>query len=186
MKLKRSLKMFLGLVIILAILNAAYADSGPNIRENQARALAQDYLNSHNLSYNAVTPNIETDWKAKVKVIATGEVKWIPFGDYKMDAMDNPTPKYEYISQAWVVKVTDKNGKNVGVIYVNPETGEIMSSTVSGGQSNGGNGGSNLEYQGNGTGDGQTDPGILGTIQNFFQSIISFFQQLWISIFGGG
>ncbi|MEG3225020.1 MAG: hypothetical protein BME94_05735 [Methanobacteriales archaeon Met13] len=184
MRLKNVLMILLAGIIIFAILNAAYADSGPNIEATQAKALAQDYLNSHNLAYTALTPNIETGWKAKVKVIKTGEVKWIPFGDYKADAMDE-TGKYEYINQAWIVQVKDKNGNNMGTIYVNPDNGSILSVNIKGTSSGGNtNTGGDLSY--NGTGDNtQNSGGIIGAIQSFFNSILNFFQNLWTSILGG-
>jgi hypothetical protein len=185
MKLRAISGIFLIFVMFFPVFSAVHADSGPNVAESQAKAIAQDYLNSHNLPYTAVMPTTTDNWKAKVKVVSTGETKWIPFGNYKMDAMDG-TGKYEYITNAWIVEVNDKNGKNVGNIYINPENGSIMSVNLSGSQndgsggssSGGSSGDSGLTYNGNGTGGAQNG-------QGFFDGIIKFFQQLWISIFGG-
>ncbi|BDZ68002.1 hypothetical protein [Methanobacterium ferruginis] len=176
------------LMLSFLLCSVVYADSGPNIEANQAKAIAQDYLNSHDLSYTALTPNIETDWKAKVKVIATGEVKWIPYGNAKQDAMEE-TGKYEMITDAWIVQVQDKNGNSMGTIYINPDSGKIISVNLKGTQDTGtGTGGTNtggdLSYNGTGSED-ENSGGILGTLQDFFDGITSFFQQLWTSIFGG-
>lgn len=182
MKIKKILSSILAVIALLTILNAVCADSGPNIEATQAKAIAQDYLNSKSLPYTTLTPNIETGWKAKVKVVKTGEVKWISFGDYKMDAMEE-TGKYEYISQAWIVQVRNKNGNSMGTIYVNPDNGKIISVNIKGAGGNTNTGG-DLTYNGNGTAT-ENSGGILGAIQGFFNGIITFFQNLWTSIFGG-
>ncbi|BDZ68004.1 hypothetical protein GCM10025860_14520 [Methanobacterium ferruginis] len=41
-----------------------------------------------------------------------------------------------------------------------------------------------LTYNGTGSKD-ENSGGILGTLQDFFDGITSFFQQLWTSVFGG-
>ncbi|NYB53044.1 MAG: hypothetical protein HVN35_10880 [Methanobacteriaceae archaeon] len=179
MKLKISLII---LLLVLLLSGFSYADSGPNIEASQAKAIAQDYLNSHNLPYTALTPDIQTDWKAKVKVIETGEVKWVVFGEAKQDAMDG-TGKYEVIMDAWFVEVQDKNGNSMGTICVNPETGKIISVDLKE-KKEGGSNNVDLTYNGTGNGD-ENSGGILKVIQDFFNGIISFFQQIWTLIFGG-
>ena len=114
---------------MIGILNFAYADSGPTIGANQAKTIAQSYLNTHNLPYTAVTPGWD-DWKTKVKDTKTGEVKWIPQSEAKGDSPDFGGPgKYEWVSgynSSWVVQVNDKNGKNVGRIYIDSENGNVL------------------------------------------------------------
>lgn len=186
MEIKNILCTLLTGMLIFLMLSVVYADSGPNIESNQARAIAQDYLNSHNLPYTALTPNIETDWKAKVKVIKTGEVEWVLYGEAKQDAMEE-TGKYEMIMDAWFVHVQDKNGNSMGIIYVNPESGKIISVDLKG-TSSGDSTDGDLTYNGDGSGNENGDEnsgGVLGPIQNFINGIVSFFQQIWTSIFGG-
>ena len=113
----------------MGILNFAYADSGPTIGANQAKTIAQNYLNAHNLPYTAVTPGWD-DWKTKVKDTKTGEVKWIPQSEAKGDSPDFGGPgRYDWITgynSSWVVQVNDKNGKNVGRIYIDSENGNVL------------------------------------------------------------
>ncbi|HML06315.1 MAG TPA: hypothetical protein VK426_11115 [Methanobacterium sp.] len=122
-------KIFLIAIFVFGILNFAYADSGPTLGANQAKTIAQNYLNSHNLPYTAVTPSID-DWKVKVKDTKTGEVKWIPQSVAKGDSPDFGGPgRYDWISgynSTWVVQVNDKNGKNVGRIYIDSENGKVL------------------------------------------------------------
>lgn len=169
---------------MILMLSAVYADSGPNIEANQAKAIAQDYLNSHNLPYQAVTPNIQTDWKAQVKVKATGEIIWIPFGQYKSDAMDG-AGKYTLITDAWIVQVQDKNGNNKGNIYISGKDGSIISVNVEGtdntGTTNNGNNGNTNNNQNNTS---TQQEGVMGTLQGIINGIIAFFQQIWVMIFG--
>ncbi len=129
MALKNIFKIFLITIFVIGILNFAYADSGPTIGANQAKTIAQNYLNAHNLPYTAVTPGWD-DWKTKVKDTKTGEVKWIPESVAKGDSPDFGGPgKYEWVSgynSSWVVQVNDKNGKNVGRIYIDSENGKVL------------------------------------------------------------
>jgi hypothetical protein len=126
---KNIFKIFLIMIFVVGILNFTYADSGPNIGANQAKTSAQSYLNSHNLPYTAVTPSIDA-WQVKVKDTKTGEIKWIQFSIAKADSPDFGGPgRYDWIegiNDAWIVQVNDKNGKNVGRIYVDAETGKIL------------------------------------------------------------
>lgn len=129
MALKNIFKILLIAIFVMGILNFVYADSGPNLGANQAKKIAQDYLNSHNLPYKAATPDDDA-WQKKVKDTKTGGVKWIQFGTWKEDLPDFGGPgRYtavEGINDAWIVQVNDKNGKNVGRIYVDAETGKIL------------------------------------------------------------
>ena len=113
----------------MGILNSSYADSGPTIGPNQAKKIAQDYLNSHDLPYKAITPGWDA-WKTKVRDIKTGAEKWISVDDAREDDPDFGGPgKYEWVSgynTAWVVQVNDKNRKNVGRIYVDTENGKVL------------------------------------------------------------
>ncbi|WP_424354680.1 hypothetical protein [Methanobacterium sp. MBAC-LM] len=97
MALKNIFKIFLITIFVMGILNLAYADSGPTIGANQAKTIAQNYLNAHNLPYTAVTPGWD-DWKTKVKDTKTGEVKWIPQSEAKGDSPDFGGPgRYEWV-----------------------------------------------------------------------------------------
>lgn len=129
MALKNIFKIFLITIFVIGILNLAYADSGPTIGANQAKTIAQNYLNAHNLPYTAVNPGWD-DWKTKVKDTKTGEVKWIPQSEAKGDSPDFGGPgRYEWVqgyNSSWVVQVNDKNGKNVGRIYIDSENGNVL------------------------------------------------------------
>ncbi len=129
MALKNIFKIFLITIFVMGILNLAYADSGPTIGANQAKTIAQNYLNAHNLPYTAVTPGWD-DWKTKVKDTKTGEVKWIPQSEAKGDSPDFGGPgRYEWVqgyNSSWAVQVNDKNGKNVGRIYIDSENGNVL------------------------------------------------------------
>lgn len=174
MYLKNSAKI-LSILTVLILLGTTWADSGPLIERAQAKALAQDYLDSKGLPYTAITPDYG-DWKAKVRVNKTGEVKWIPFGEYKEDAFEG-TNKYKYIADAWVVRVRDGSGKVVGTIYVDGTSGKIISANINGKTESGASGGEPLTYTGNGTG-AEPQGGFLEAIQGFINIIINFFQNL--------
>jgi hypothetical protein len=168
-------------ILLIFVLNAAYADSGPSLTTLQAEKIAQDYLDTHGYSsYKADIageyPNVEI--LAKVKVLSTGEVKWIDFGVAKADSMDNPDPKYKtIIFSAYVVDVLNANGAKVGTIYVNGEDGSIAYKSLPGStDTNGDSGNSNNTT---------TDNGQNGDwLQNLLDAIMGFFQQIWILIFG--
>ena len=122
MEYKSVLKIFVMAIFIIGTLNFAYADSGPEIGSNQIQKIAQDYLDSHNLPYIATTPND----KPKYLIIdkRAGKMEWIPNGEEK-PTLDN------YVIGATVVydvPLNDKNGKNIGKIYVDVEdmTGNIV------------------------------------------------------------
>lgn len=96
------------------------------------------------MPYTAVTPGWD-GWKFKVIDTKTGGVKWITGDEYKGDF-----PEYggsgRYVeygdtangppsgSEAWVVQVNDKNGKNVG-IYVDAENGKVLKAILDQGSS---------------------------------------------------
>jgi hypothetical protein len=179
MELKNILKIFLVLVLVFGVFGVVYADTGPTIGANQAQKIAQSYLKTNNLPYTAVTPGWD-DWKAKVTVMSTGAQKWLPMSQVKGDLMED-TGKYEQVpgyNTAWVVQVNNQNGNNVGRIYVDAETGKVLKAIIDQGNATDDTDNSNT------TPTNQTatqDPGILGSIIN---SIMSFFQQIWVAIFG--
>jgi len=137
-KFKDIFKLFLIMIIAIGLLNVVYADSGPTIGENQAKITAQDYLNSHNLHYTAATHG-DDSWQIKVKDTKTGEIKWIPFETYDGQfptPNSEPTGNERYsdiygVPTAWIVQIND-NWKNVGQIYINDETGEILKVVING------------------------------------------------------
>ena len=121
-------------ILIITILNCAYADTGPTIGENQAKIIAQDYLNSHNLHYTAITPNGNI-WYYYVKDTKTGEKEWISIDTFIHDDPEFGGPgRYKKVFDdmygVWLVQIS-KNGKNAGTIYVDGETGKILKVTVS-------------------------------------------------------
>lgn len=124
----KSKSIFILLIVIFAIgtLNSAYANGGPVIGENQAKISAQNYLNSNNLSYTAVTPGWD-DLQLKAIDIKTGEVKWIPESAIEED-------RYDIIDgfPVWIVQVENKNNENVGQIYIDANTGEVLKAIING------------------------------------------------------
>ena len=99
----------------------------PHISQSQSLKIAQNYLNSQGLPYTANSAELKT----KVKVIATGEIKWEDFEIVKQDFAEEPI-HFEIIVTGWAVQIADQNGKNVGTIYVNSETGEIIEINIPG------------------------------------------------------
>ena len=81
MALKSIFGLFLMIIFVIGTLNFAYANGGPIVGENQAKQSAQNYLNTNNLPYTAVTPNWD-DLQVKIKDTKTGEIKWIPMSKY--------------------------------------------------------------------------------------------------------
>ena len=137
MAIKGIFKLLAVTILIITILNCSYADTGPNIGPNQAKTIAQNYLNSHNLPYTTVTPGWDA-WKFYVKDTQTGEKKWLAADIVMADdpAFDGPG-RYKGISSVfndiggvWFVQVNDKNGKNVGQIYVDADDGKVLKTTI--------------------------------------------------------
>ena len=120
---------FLLCVIMLGAMCPIYADSPPQITDTQAINIAQDFLDSQGLSYKASSATLKT----KARAVATGEITWEDYGVVKNDSPDFGGPgNFEFIVTAWAVQVVDNNGNNIGIIYVNAETGEIIETTISG------------------------------------------------------
>jgi hypothetical protein len=120
------------------------------------------------------------DWKAKVTVMSTGEQKWLPLSQVKGDLMDD-NGKYEMVvgyNTAWVVQVENKNGKNAGRIYVDAENGKILKAILDQNTPDEETFETNTTSNTNQT---AQDQGILNSIMD---SIITFFQQIWVAIFG--
>ena len=133
MALKNIFKIFLMAIIVMGILNFSYADSGPAVGPNQAKNTAQNYLNSHNLPYTAITPNWNA-WKVKVKNVKTGAAKWIAVDEAKKDSPDFGGPgRYKGVSghnTTWAVQVNNKNGKPIGNIYIDAENSKILKANI--------------------------------------------------------
>lgn len=89
------------------------------------------------MSYTAVTPNWNA-WKFYVKDTKTGENEWLSSDIVLPDSPDFDGPgRYKSIqsifsdkSGLWFVQVTDKNGKNVGQIYVDADNGKVLKVTI--------------------------------------------------------
>lgn len=134
MAIKSTFKIAVISILIITVLNCAYADTGPTIGENQAKTIAQDYLNSHNLHYTAITPNGNI-WYYYVKDTKTGEKEWISIDTFIHDDPEFGGPgRYKKVFDdmygVWLVQIS-KNGKNAGTIYVDGETGKILKVTIS-------------------------------------------------------
>lgn len=137
MAIKSIFKILVITILIITILNCSYANAGPEIGPNQAKTIAQNYLNSHNLHYTAVTPSWDA-WKFYVKDTKTGENKWLSFDTVWSDMPDvggqgiyksiDSTFNNEY--GVWFVQVNEKNGKAVGRIYIDDTTGKILKVVV--------------------------------------------------------
>lgn len=192
MKLETCFKLFLGIFLVIFLLNVVFADDGPVIDKNQAQAIAQDYLNTNGYSsYKAVaTDNLI----AKVKEISTGNIKWMDAGQAKMESREGNEIQL-ILPFVRVVDIIDKNGQSVGKIYVDSyrNPGEIVykelpgdssSDSDSGSNSETDNTGEDLSYNGTGNND-ESSEGIIGTLQDLLNGLMSLFQQLWTSIFGG-
>jgi len=92
------------------------------------------------LPYTAATPGYD-NWRIKVKDTKTGKIQWMPCTTYfsqfaTSDGMGGPTGNERYVEiygvpTVWIVQVND-NWKNVGQIYVNDATGEILKVTIDG------------------------------------------------------
>ncbi|MEL7670521.1 hypothetical protein [Methanobacterium sp.] len=126
------LKIFLVMILVIGTLNFIYANGGPVVGENQARTSAQSYLNSHNLPYSAINPKWD-DLKVKVNDMKTGEVKWMPISVVDEDQFNSTgKTRYEIIDDypVWMIQINDKNGKNVGQIHVDYNTGEVLKVNV--------------------------------------------------------
>ena len=122
------------IIFLTGTLNFAYADEGPGIGPNQAEKIAQDYLNSNNLSYTAMTPS-DDDQQIKVKDTQTGEVKWIPMTLANKDIPDsNGKMRYEWIEgdPIWIVQINDNSGQNVGQIYVDDRINQVLKVVIQG------------------------------------------------------
>lgn len=124
---------FLTAIFIIGTLNFAYANGGPEIGPNQAKKIAQNYLNANNLPYTAITPGND-DWQIEVKGNKTGEVKWISVPEYQSNLPDSSGNfKYELIdgNPIWIVHVNDKN-ETIGQIYVDTNTGTVLKAIIQG------------------------------------------------------
>ena len=134
MAIKSIFKLAIITILIITILNCAYADTGPSIGENQAKTIAQNYLNSHNLPYTAVTPNGNI-WYYYVKNTKTGEKEWISINTFIHDDPEFGGPGiykkvFDNMYGVWLVQVNCRDGKNAGTIYIDGETGKILKFTV--------------------------------------------------------
>lgn len=181
MGLKKWIQIFLVLIIAFGLFNCAYADSGPTIGANQAKTMAQNYLNSHNLPYKAITPGWDA-WKSKVTDTKTGGQKWIPVSIAKGDSPDFGGPgRYQWVegyNTAWVVQVNNQNGKNVGRIYIDAETGKVLKAILDQ------NTPKNDTFDTNNTSNTNQTEQNQGILDSIINSIVSFFQQIWTAIFG--
>ena len=133
MAIKSIFRLLVISILIITILNCTYADTGPQIGPNQAKSIAQKYLNSHNLPYTAITPDWNA-WKFYIKDTKTGEKKWLSADVVMEDSPDFDGPgRYKSIpsvfddkSGVWFVQVNNKNGKAVGQIYVDADSGKVL------------------------------------------------------------
>lgn len=146
MKIKGIL-IFLITIFLIGTISFVYADSSPEVGENQAKKIAQDYLDSHNLPYKVSTGTIVVDIKNK----KTGAIKWVSpdkaanmTGFYEKEGPlpsnlasnfqwdYNPSPPEDHRSgEVWKVAVINSQGSNVGAIYIDSNSGEIFKKNLS-------------------------------------------------------
>lgn len=130
---KTIFKLFLIVILVIGTLNFVYANGSPTIGPNEAKISVQNYLDSNNLPYIAVTPG-DDDWQLKVNDTKTGEIKWISQSVAEADALS--WNRYHILTgqnescDGWEVHVNDKNGKNVGRIYVDGQTGDVVTPII--------------------------------------------------------
>ena len=143
MKIKGVLMIFLITIFLIAILNSVYADTSPTIGENQAKKIAQNYLNSHNLPYKVAAANIVLDIKNK----KTGAIKWVSSdqaknltgtyikegplpqdlaSNYQWDYAPSSSLEERPSAYVWKVSVINSQESNVGAIYIDSESGKIF------------------------------------------------------------
>ncbi len=129
MKLKNIFRLFLIIIFVAGSLNFAYANGGPVIGENQAKKVAQNYLNSNNLSYTAITHGWD-DLQVNAIDTKTGQIKWIPVSVADEDSLKQD--RYHLIDGdlVWIVQVNDKNNESVGQIYVDANTAEVIKAII--------------------------------------------------------
>ena len=119
-------------ILIIAILNCSYADTGPYVGENQAKTVAQDYLNSHGLPYKvtAATYMIEL-----CSYRETNHTKWVSSSQFDTMRKNNETFEGESVDNyygsgtpcAWKVNVANSQGKEIGNIWIDVYgTGKII------------------------------------------------------------
>ncbi len=183
MGLKKLFQILLFLIIVFSFFNIVHADSGPTIGANQAQKIAQFYLKSQDLPYTALTPGWDA-WKSKVKDTKTGGVKWIPVSEAKADSPDFGGPgRYQWVegyNTTWVVQVENQNGKNVGRIYVDAETGRILKAILDKNISKE----DTFETNNTTSNTNMTATQDQGILNSIIDGIMSFFQQIWTAIFG--
>jgi hypothetical protein len=134
MRIKNVFGIFLMSIFVLGTISFCYADSGPNIGINQAKSIANSYLQSHNLPYKVTTAT----WMIYIKNKQTGKIKLVSVE--KWDAMTggnkersaDPNFLWTYADTTlswWKVAIADPQGQRVGTIWINAETGKILKYT---------------------------------------------------------
>lgn len=174
------ISIIIAMVIVFITLNSVYADDAPALSESQAKALAQDYLNTHGYSgYKAISSG---SLVIKVHDSYTDTVIWVSFADAKGDSPDFGGPgRYdEWLSnRAWLIKVNNPQGNFVGRIYVDGDSGSIISAKIPKAPPV-----TSTNTTPNTTTNNTTNHSQDNLLQSIWDSIVTFFQQLWITIFG--
>lgn len=130
MALKNIFKIFLIAVFVMGILNFAYADTGPYTGENQAKNIAQNYLNSHNSHYKVITATKMYELNDQ----KTNHVKWISSSQLDIMRKNNETfegePVDNYVGSgmnlAWKVNIANSEGKEIGNIWIDVYEAKII------------------------------------------------------------
>lgn len=141
MKIKGVLMIFLITIFLIAILNSVYADHSPTIGENQAKKIAQNYLNSQGLPYKVTAAAYVTDIQNK----KTGAIKWISIdqaanmtGFYAKEDINETylsnfqwkyagsSPDERRSGYVWKVSVINSQESYIGAIYVDSLSGNIF------------------------------------------------------------
>ena len=176
------ISIFIISMIIFISLNFVYADDAPALSESQAKAVAQDYLNTHGYAgYKAVSTG---SLLIKVHDSYTDTNVWISYATVKDDSPDFGGPgRYDkwITNRTWLVQVNDPNGDSVGKLYVDGDSGSVIGTKLPNAPTITATNTTPANTTNNTTNTTQEDPGIL---QSIWDSIVAFFQQLWIALFG--
>lgn len=123
MAIKSIFKILVIAILIITILDCSYADTGPYVGENQAKNVAQCYLNSHNLLYKVTTATFMIELYDYQK---TKHKKWVSSSQFDTMRKNNETFEGEPVDNyygsgtpcAWKVHVSNSQGKEIGSIWI--------------------------------------------------------------------
>ena len=133
MRIKNVSRIFLMSILVMGTISLCYADSGPTIGINQAKSIANNYIQSHNLPYKVTTATwmiyIKNKETGKVKLVSTTEWDRMTGGNKFIDDPNFPWTYAGYKYSWWKVAIADPQGNRVGTLWINAETGKILKYT---------------------------------------------------------